>query len=54
MPATAAQEEDVVQFGGRIPASLRKRVRMAAVAQDVNVQDLLQTALEEYLTRRNF
>jgi hypothetical protein len=58
MPAPAAsapaEQDQVVQFGGRIPASLRRRARICAAAQDMDVQDVLRAALEEYLQRRNF
>jgi hypothetical protein len=50
----AAKEEAIVQFGGRIPASLRRRARMCAAAQDMDAQTLLRAALEEYLSRRKF
>ncbi|MFD0883421.1 hypothetical protein ACFQ08_02455 [Streptosporangium algeriense] len=52
--ATATEVDPVVQFGGRIPSSLRRRVRMAAVAQDKDAQDVLREALEQYLERHNF
>lgn len=49
----AAKDKDtIVQFGGRIPASLRRRARICAAAQDQDVQDVLRAALEEYLDRR--
>jgi predicted DNA binding CopG/RHH family protein len=58
MPATAAppQEgsESAVNFGGRIPAALRRRVRLTAADQGVHVQEVLRAALEEYTTRRGF
>ncbi|WP_460362775.1 hypothetical protein [Actinocorallia lasiicapitis] len=50
--APAAKDDPVVQFGGRIPSSLRRRARMAAAAEDMDVQDVLRIALEEYLERR--
>ncbi|MFC0557395.1 hypothetical protein ACFFHJ_41545 [Planotetraspora thailandica] len=49
-----AVAEQVVQFGGRIPASLRRRARIAAAAQDKDVAEVLKEALEEYLSRRNY
>lgn len=55
MTATATPETDpVVQFGGRIPSSLRRRVRMAAIAQDKDAQTVLREALEQYLDRQGF
>lgn len=54
MQKTAPPEDPVVQFGGRIPASLRRRARMCAAAQDLDAQSLLRAALEEYLDKRGF
>lgn len=56
MPTVASAEvqEGVVQFGGRIPASLRRRVKICAAAQELDAQDVLRAALEEYLAKRNF
>lgn len=56
MPTAASAEvqEAVVQFGGRIPTSLRRRVKICAAAQELDAQDVLREALEEYLAKRNF
>lgn len=55
MPETATPGADtIVQFGGRIPSSLRRRVRMAAASQDIDAQTALRQALEEYVTKRGF
>jgi hypothetical protein len=54
MQTTAPPEDPVVQFGGRIPTSLRRRARMCAAAQDLDAQSLLRAALEEYLDKRGF
>jgi hypothetical protein len=32
---------------------VRKRARLYAAGHDVNLQDLMDAALDEYLTRRN-
>ncbi|WP_420820051.1 hypothetical protein [Sinosporangium album] len=48
-----APADPIVQFGGRIPSSLRRRVKIAAAAMDKDVAEVLREALEEYLTRRN-
>lgn len=50
----AEQAETVVQFGGRIPVSLRKRARMCAASMDVDNQTLLRLALEEFVSKRGF
>ena len=53
-PTVQKEEEKIVQFGGRIPASLRRRARMFAAAADIEAQTLLRRALEEYLAKRGF
>jgi predicted DNA binding CopG/RHH family protein len=54
MPITTPEADTIVQFGGRIPSSLRRRVRIAAAAQDIDAQTALRQALEEYVTKRGF
>jgi len=55
MTAAAPEVDDpIVQFSGRIPASLRRRMKIAAAAQDLDAQTALRQALEEYLTKRGF
>lgn len=55
MTAAAPEVADpIVQFSGRIPASLRRRMKIAAAAQDLDAQTALRQALEEYLTKRGF
>lgn len=51
-PPTPTDDDPVVQFGGRIPTSLRRRVRVYAAASDKEVAQILREALEEYLTRK--
>jgi hypothetical protein len=54
MPTAAPPTVDArVNFGGRVRESVRKRARIYAVQNDVELQDLLDAALDEYLTRRN-
>lgn len=48
------QAEKIVQFGGRIPQSLRRRARMCAASEEIDAQTLLRRALEEYLAKRDF
>ncbi|WP_017559869.1 hypothetical protein [Nocardiopsis baichengensis] len=50
-PAPTAEEEDLVQLTGRVPKSLRRRVKMAAAALDMSAQDIQRRAIEEYLER---
>lgn len=45
-------DEPRVNFGGRIRESVRKRARVYAVQHDVELQDLLDEAIEEYLRNR--
>ncbi len=57
MPTAAPPTVDIrgdtrVNFGGRVRESVRKRARIFAVQNDVELQDLLDAALDEYLTRR--
>ncbi|MBV9650586.1 MAG: hypothetical protein JO296_10655 [Pseudonocardiales bacterium] len=40
-----------MNFGGRVPESLRRRARFFAVAHDVDLQDVIAQALAEYLAR---
>jgi len=51
-PAQASEDDPVVMFSGRIPTSLRRRVRISAAMQDKDVTEVLKEALEEYLARR--
>ncbi|GAA1377210.1 ribbon-helix-helix domain-containing protein [Streptomyces beijiangensis] len=44
--------EDKVLISGRVRASVRKRMKIFAAKNDVNLQDLLDAALDEYLTKR--
>jgi len=44
--------EDKVLISGRVRASVRKRMKVYAAEHDVNLQDLLDKALDEYLTKR--
>jgi hypothetical protein len=54
MPTAAPPTPDLrVNFGGRVRESVRKRARIYAVENDVELQDLLDAALDEYLRNRN-
>ncbi|MFI8992153.1 hypothetical protein ACIG63_45710 [Streptomyces antimycoticus] len=48
-----AEPEDRVLISGRVRQSVRRRMRLYAAAHDENLQDLLDKALDEYLSRRN-
>lgn len=41
----------VVQLATRIPAHLRRRAKLAAIAADMTLQDFVVDALEEHLRR---
>ncbi|MGW2426070.1 hypothetical protein ACWC0C_43840 [Streptomyces sp. NPDC001709] len=47
----SAEGEDRVLISGRVRASVRKRLRLYAAAHDENLQDLLDRAIDEFLTR---
>ena len=46
--------EDRVLISGRVQASVRRRMRRYVAETDVNLQDLLNDALDEYLNTRKF
>ena len=48
MPADEAR----VNFGARIRESVRKRARLYAVEHDLELQDLIDQAIDEYLRQR--
>lgn len=45
--------EERVNFSARVRASVRKRAKLYAAQNDVSLQDLVDTALDDYLTRHN-
>lgn len=47
--AQPTENDPVVMFSGRIRSSLRRRVRISAATQDMDVTDVLKEALEDYL-----
>lgn len=49
----AADGDERVLISGRVRASVRKRLRLYAAAHDENLQDLLDRAIDEFLTRNN-
>ncbi|WP_192580234.1 hypothetical protein [Micromonospora sp. ALFpr18c] len=54
MPTVAPPpvDEPRVNFGARVRESVRKRARVYAVQNDVELQDLLDEAVDEYLRAR--
>ena len=51
-PAGQPETEKRVNFGGRVRESVRKRARLYAVQHEIDLQDLLDAALDEYLRKR--
>jgi predicted HicB family RNase H-like nuclease len=56
MPPTAAPpaQEALVPFSTRVTESMRRRAKVYAAAKDVGIQDVVQNALEEYLSKHGF
>ncbi|MFJ2833617.1 hypothetical protein ACIPC1_39770 [Streptomyces sp. NPDC087263] len=52
-PQTSEESEERVNFSARVRASVRKRARLYAAENDVSLQDLMDLALDDYLTRHN-
>jgi predicted HicB family RNase H-like nuclease len=52
-PQTSEKPEERVNFTSRVRASVRKRARLYAAQNDLSLQDLVDTALDDYLTRHN-
>jgi len=52
MPPSREETEARVNFGGRVRPSTRKRARLFAAQHDIDIQDLLDAALNEYMSRR--
>ncbi|MFG2176933.1 ribbon-helix-helix domain-containing protein [Streptomyces niveus] len=44
--------EDKTLISGRVRTSVRKRMKVYAAEHDLNLQDLLDEALDEYLKKR--
>lgn len=45
--------EERVNFSARVRVSVRKRAKLYSAGHDVSLQDLMDAALDEYLSRRN-
>lgn len=50
-PVNSQANEETVNYGGRIPKSLRQRARVYVATHDVEHQEFLAAALHEYLDR---
>lgn len=50
---SAPEAEERVLISGRVRASVRRRMKLYAAGHDVNLQDLLDEAVDEFLTKRN-
>lgn len=49
----ADETEERVNFSARVRVSVRRRAKVYAAANEISLQDLLDMALDEYLTRHN-
>lgn len=47
------EQEERVNFSARVRVSVRRRAKLYAAANDVSLQDLVDAALDDYLTRHN-
>jgi len=54
MQAAPAPPEELVTLGTRVRASTRKRLRRFSVDQEVEMQDVIDQALDAYLRDRNY
>lgn len=55
-PSAAAppvEDEPLVQFGARVPKSIRQRARMWSLVNEVDLQDMLTRAVREFLDRND-
>ncbi|GAA0706814.1 hypothetical protein GCM10009548_94750 [Streptomyces malaysiensis subsp. malaysiensis] len=46
-----AQAEERVNFSARVRVSVRRRAKLYAAGNDINLQDLVDQALDDYLRR---
>jgi hypothetical protein len=55
MGATTASEQDtLVPFSTRVRESTRRRAKVYAAANDQGIQEVVEAALQEYLSKRGF
>lgn len=50
-PTSSEQDEPLVNYGGRVPKSLRQRARVFVASHEIEHQDFLAEAVREYLDR---
>jgi hypothetical protein len=48
-----SDDEALVQLSVRIPPALRKKIKLAGVDADIQVQEIVRQALEEWLIRHS-
>jgi predicted HicB family RNase H-like nuclease len=49
---SSSADDPRVNFGARIRASVRKRARLYAVENDIDLQTVIDQAIDEYLRSR--
>ncbi|MFD5906542.1 hypothetical protein ACFWHG_34285 [Streptomyces microflavus] len=47
------ETEDRANFSARVRVSVRRRAKLYAAGHDINLQDLVDAALDEYLAKRD-
>jgi hypothetical protein len=52
--ALAAPQEDLVALGTKVRASTRKRLRRFSVDEEVEMQDVIDQAIDAYLRDRGY
>lgn len=52
--APAPPQEDLVALGTKVRASTRKRLRRFSVDQEVEMQDVVDQAIDAYLRERGY
>lgn len=52
--AETSDDGELVMLGVRVPRTMRRRLRIAAAREDLNIQQLVTEALEKHLQARNF
>ncbi len=50
--STTINEDNLVQFNVKVPKSMAKAVRQAALDEDKEIRDIVQEAIKGYLERR--
>lgn len=50
-PKSGSETDPLEPFNSRLPRSLQRRLKVHVALHDTKIQDVLGTALDEYLTR---